>query len=68
MSASACKSVLTVQKKELYDQTIAANTNEINGFKAIDVFYDDFDKSVWVSPEKQCVQLTLENKNVFSGK
>ena len=66
--ASACKSVLTVQKKELYDQKIAANTNEINGFKAVDIFYDDFDKSVWASPEKQCVQLKSENKNVFSGK
>jgi hypothetical protein len=65
---SACKSLVTVQTKDLYDQKDLIYANEINGFKAVNIFYDDYDKSVWQSPEKNCVQLNTEKINVYSGK
>ncbi len=59
---------VNVQKKGLYDQQDKVDANEINGFKAVNIFYDDYDKSVWQSPEKNCVQLSTEKTNVYSGK
>jgi hypothetical protein len=43
------------------------DSNEIDGFKAVFVFNNDLDKSVWASPEVQCVQLSSEKTNVYSG-
>ena len=63
----SCKEIVTVQKLELYDETLAADTNSINGFNAITIFGDDYDKSVWVSPEVECVQMRSEKTNVYSG-
>ena len=63
----SCKSWVTVQEKDLYDQAVLLDTNELDGFKAVNIFYDDYDKSIWVSPEKQCVELKTEKRNVFSG-
>lgn len=67
-SLCACKSLVSIKPKELYDQQEPVAANEINGFKATAIFYDDYDKSVWQSPEKQCVLLTTEKSNVYSGK
>ena len=64
----ACKSTITVQHKELYDEAEAVNPDEIDGFRAVHIFEDDYDKSVWQSPEKNCVQLSTEKTNVYSGK
>jgi hypothetical protein len=65
---TSCKSFMTVQTKELYNENSMADNNEINGFKTIQVFQDDLDKSVWVSPETQCVKMQSETKSVFAGK
>jgi hypothetical protein len=61
----AGKSIVQVQQKGLYDNTVV-NTNDIEGFKAVYIFKDDFDKSVWVSPDPQCVTMNAETKNVFA--
>lgn len=64
----SCKSFVAIQSKSLYDATSSNEANEINGFKALYIFKDDFDKSVWVSPETQCVTMSAESKNVFADK
>ncbi len=64
----SCKSFVAFQSRALYDVVPPADSNEIEGFTATTVFGDDMDKSVWASPERQCVQLTTEQQNVFSGK
>ena len=63
----SCKDIVTVQKLDLYDEQLAADTNSINGFKAVTIFGDDYDKSIWVSPEVECVQMRSEKINVYSG-
>jgi hypothetical protein len=63
---SACNTMLGVQKKSLYDQSLSNDVNEIDGFKAVYIFKDDMDKSVWVSPETQCVVMKSEIKNVYA--
>jgi hypothetical protein len=59
---------MAIQSKSLYDATASNEANEIDGFKALYIFKDDFDKSVWVSPETQCVTMNAESKNVFADK
>ena len=61
-------SLVSVQNKNLYDIKEDINLNAINGFNAVDIFKDDFDKSVWVSPESQCVTMKSEYKEVFADK
>jgi hypothetical protein len=68
MQLSSCTSMLKLQEKSLYDVTENKNSEEIEGFKAVYIFKDDFDKSVWVSPETQCVTMQSETKNVFADK
>lgn len=63
----ACNSFVQVQDRSLYNEVAIVDSNEIDGFKAVYIFNNDFDKSVWVSPEVQCVQLATEKVNVFSG-
>jgi hypothetical protein len=63
-----CKNMMHMQQKNLYDVQAFADPNEIEGFKSIYIFKDDFDKSVWVSPEVQCVTMKSENQNVFADK
>lgn len=62
----SCNTVMNIQKKGLYDQSLSSDMNEIDGFKAIYIFKDDMDKSVWASPETQCVEMKSEIKNVFA--
>ncbi len=64
----SCKSFVGIQQKGLYDIVEKSNKEEINGFNAIYIFKDDFDKSVWVSPEAQCVTMKQEYKEVFADK
>jgi hypothetical protein len=63
----SCNAV-RVQQKSLYDIEAAIDPNEINGFKAVYIFKDDYDKSVWASPDVQCVTMQSESKNVFADK
>jgi hypothetical protein len=65
---SACTSIVQVQQKALYDNIEAIDPNEIEGFKAVYIYRDDVDKSVWVSKETQCVNMNAETKNVFADK
>jgi hypothetical protein len=65
LNFQACKTI-SIQQKTLYDYTLNNNANEIEGFKNIYIFKDDFDKSVWVSPETQCVQMQQETKNIYA--
>lgn len=68
LQLASCKSsFVAVKNKELYDEKTVVNENEINGFKAVDIFKDNIDNSVWVSPEKNCVELNAEKQNVYSG-
>ena len=63
----SCSSFVTVQNKGLYDIEDRATENDLNGFTAVDIFKDDYDKSVWVSPETNCVTLDTEKENTYSG-
>ena len=64
----SCKSYVSIQQKSLYDADVKSDVEEIDGFKAVYIFKDDFDKSVWVSPETQCVVMQSETKNIFADK
>ena len=61
----SCSSFVTVQNKGLYDIEDRATENDLNGFTAVDIFKDDYDKSVWVSPETNCVTLNTEKENTY---
>ena len=61
-------SFITIQKKALYDNNNAAVIPEINGFTALDLFHEDVDNSIWVSPEKQCVTMQLNTDFAEDGK
>jgi hypothetical protein len=61
---AACKPVMEVQQKALYDNALTVEDTALGDFKASAIFKDDYDKSVWVSPEVQCVQMASE-KVVF---
>ena len=63
----ACNSFVQVQDRSLYNEVAIVDSNEIDGFKAVYIFNNDYDKSVWASPEVQCVQMATEKVNVFSG-
>jgi hypothetical protein len=56
---------MQVQQRALYNGPTNA-TEEINGFKALYIYKDALDKSVWVSPETQCVTMQTETKNVYA--
>jgi hypothetical protein len=60
--------VVSVQQKGLYEVVAATDTIGIDGFKAVYIFKDDIDKSVWVSKETQCVTMQNDNKNVYADK
>jgi hypothetical protein len=68
LTLSACHTIVSVQEKTLYDQNAQINTEEINGFKAVYIFKDDYDNSVWVSPERNCVSLSTERVTIYNGK
>jgi hypothetical protein len=52
----------------LYENTTSVDENSIDGFNAVYIFKDDFDKSVWVSPETQCVTMQTDDKHVYADK
>jgi hypothetical protein len=63
----SCNSLVTVQKKGLYDQD--PNTaSAAGGSREMMVFNDEFDNYDWVSPEANCVQLKVQKDVVYSGK
>jgi Surface glycan-binding protein B xyloglucan binding domain len=66
ITLNSCKTVV-IQNKELYDQNAIIATENINGFKAVNIFSDNLDNSVWSSPEKTCVQLSSDKTHVYSG-
>lgn len=68
LQLSSCKSFVGVQQKTLYDIQEDFNKDAINGFNAVYIFRDDYDKSVWVSPETQCVTMKAEYKEVYADK
>jgi hypothetical protein len=68
ISFAACKPFATIQQKGLYENTTSADENSIDGFNAVYIFKDDFDKSVWVSPETQCVTMQTDDKHVYADK
>ncbi len=59
---------IQAKTQELYDEMPAETEQGINGFKELVVFGDDYDNTVWVSPEKQCVTLEKENVQTYEGK
>ena len=58
---------IQVKTQELYDETPISTDLSINGFKETVVFDNDMDNTVWVSPEKQCVTMTKEYAQTYSG-
>jgi Surface glycan-binding protein B xyloglucan binding domain len=64
---SSCKSFVSVQSKELYDVVEVEDSQDINGFKELVIFSDNFDNTIWVSPEKHCVTLAKETDHKFAG-
>ena len=64
----ACKSVVKPSVKALYDQDTATDTNQLNGYTAVEVYQDIIDRSVWISPELQCVKMNYSDSTVFAGK
>lgn len=62
------RSLVTVQHKELYDQSSPEDTSAINGFRNVVIFSENMDNTVWVSPEKNCVTLSKESIQTYSGK
>lgn len=63
----SCNALVKVQQKGLYDNVVAADPNEIDGYKAVHIFKDNIDNSVWVSKETQCVTMQAETVNKFDG-
>lgn len=59
--------MVRVKEKKLYDQYEISTGNDINGFHAVQIFQDDYDNSIWVSPEKQCIQVQRVSSSVYSG-
>jgi hypothetical protein len=57
-----------VQQKGLYEGISNSDSNSLDGFKAVYIFKDDIDKSVWVSKETQCVNMNLESTNKYADK
>jgi hypothetical protein len=73
LSMLACNtpqhSIVNMQSKALYDvSNEAENVNSINGFKATTIFADNYDNTIWVSKENNCVQLQLESEQTYTGK
>jgi hypothetical protein len=64
----ACKSFVAVQPKKLYDVVPLAQNDDIDGFNNLVIFQDDYDNSIWVSPEKQCIQVQRVTTTADAGK
>ncbi|MCX6280561.1 MAG: glycan-binding surface protein [Bacteroidetes bacterium] len=61
-------SFVQVQKKDLYDIATIDSSPRVNDFKEVVIFSDEFDNTVWASPEKNCLTLSKESVHTFSGK
>ena len=64
----AQKSIISFQKANLYEDNSQKEVPNINGFTALDLFHEDIDNSVWVSPEKQCIKMELYKELAQDGK
>ena len=53
------------QKKFLYDIYSADDTS--NAYKEVVLYQDNLDKTIWASPEKNCLTMTKEKEQTFSG-
>ena len=53
------------QKKYLYDVINATDTS--NAYKEVVLYNDNLDKTIWASPEKNCLTMTKEKEETFSG-
>lgn len=65
--SSSKQSIVQLQSKELYDVSNVVDTNAINGFKNTLIYADDMSNEIWVSPEKQCVQMDKIADVSYSG-
>lgn len=63
----AQKSKVSFQNQGLYEANTSTEMPNINGFYALDLFHEDIDNSVWISPEKQCVNMTLTKAYAQDG-
>ncbi|MBU3677125.1 MAG: hypothetical protein FGM54_08115, partial [Chitinophagaceae bacterium] len=62
-----CGSLPKFQVRALYDADVASEQDEINGFNALAIFQDNVDNSIWVSPEKHCIQLQRVTNTQAAG-
>lgn len=67
-SITAQNKFISFQKPGLYEQQNTVNFPDINGFTALDLFHEDLDNSIWVSPEKQCITMQLSSDFAQDGK
>lgn len=68
LSLTAQRSPISIQKAELYEDNNTPEVPNINGFTALDLYHDNLDNTVWVSPEKQCVTMKLNPETSQDGK
>lgn len=64
---SACHAQPKFQTRALYDADVSNRQDDINGFKSLVIFQDNVDNSLWVSPEKQCIQMQRVTNSPFAG-
>ncbi|MFN0201210.1 MAG: glycoside hydrolase family 3 N-terminal domain-containing protein [Bacteroidia bacterium] len=60
--------IISFQKANLYEDDSQQEVPSLNGFTALDLFHDDIDNSIWVSPEKQCVTMEVYKELSHDGK
>lgn len=58
---------IRVKKQILYDEVSTDTLENIEGVTALTIFQDDFDNTIWVSPEKQCVKMTTTSDKTYAG-
>ncbi len=63
----AGKRPVRFQPMDLYDIQSGHDTNQIDGFKQVNIFSDEYSSEVWVSPEKACVTMEKVNSPTFEG-
>lgn len=58
---------ISLKYKQLYDYNEAPELENISGFFALNLYKDNIDKQIWISPEKQCIQMNSELNLIFEG-
>ena len=56
-----------IRRLELYDVMKSDTLDQVDGFKAVQIFSDDLGREVWVSPEKHCVKMERISQPVVEG-